>query len=168
MYTDWKTQYSTKAKMVPWKMQGIGNLCGLCFRLIHLISNIDTCLEIPHLLICTALTACKSNSTKSYHDCVVLALTVGDALGEYIYIPANFAWAAGEGSPNCFQCSAALGSLSSMTRSTWIWHACHAMHACLSFQQSSSELCHWRGTSHLCKSVLTEGVPYVSHCECRP
>ena len=67
-------------------MQVIGNLCGLCFRLIHLISNIDACLEIPHLLICTALTACKSNSTKSYHDCVVLALTVGDALGEYIYI----------------------------------------------------------------------------------
>lgn len=113
-------------------MQVIGNLCGLCFRLIHLISNILVHLEILHLLICTALTACKSNSTKSYHDCVVLALTVGDALGEYIYIyiPANFAWAAGDGSLNCFQCSAALGSLNSTARSTWIWHAYLSCYAC--------------------------------------
>lgn len=88
MYTDWETQYSTKAKMAPWKMQVIGNLCGLCFRLIHLISNIEVCWNSTFV----NLYSTNSMQEQFYQvlpwliDCVVLALTVGDALGEYIYI----------------------------------------------------------------------------------
>ena len=125
-------------------MQVIGNLCGLCFRLIHLISNILVHLEILHLLICTALTACKSNSTKSYHDCVVLALTVGDALGEYIYIyllilPGQL----GTVPLIVFSVQLPWDLLTAQPEALeYDMLTCHAMHASLGFQQLSFKLCH--------------------------